>query len=78
MAAFVLFAATGNTLVHSRRKTMPRHTCLCLGCGRHFELCLAEGEDPTEEKCPLCGGGNVVKHNPTGFFNSLFGGPGGG
>lgn len=56
---------------------MQRHTCLCLKCGRHFDFLLADGEDPANRKCPVCGGGNLVDYNPASFFSSLFGTGGG-
>lgn len=57
---------------------MPRQSCLCLTCGRHFELVLPEGEELSRQKCPVCGAANLVSYNPASFFSSLFGGRGGG
>lgn len=55
-----------------------KHSCLCLQCGRAFELVLKPAENVEDRNCPICGGGNIVKHNPQSFFNSLFGGGYGG
>ncbi|MEJ2254577.1 MAG: hypothetical protein P8Y75_09480 [Nitrospirota bacterium] len=57
---------------------MPRFSLLCLQCGNDFELALPEGSEPTEQKCPFCGGNNVIEHNPQDFFRLLFGRLGGG
>lgn len=57
---------------------MNTHTCLCLQCGRAFEIALADGAQVSEQNCPICGGNNVIEHNPQNFFNSLFGFTGGG
>ena len=57
---------------------MKNHTCLCLQCGRAFEIALADNADISKQDCPICGANNVIEHNPQGFFNSLFGFTGGG
>lgn len=56
---------------------MQQHSCMCLLCGRAFQIVLEPEADISKQKCPICGGGNVVKHNPSSFLNSLFGSGGG-
>jgi len=41
-------------------------------------MVLAEGADLEKEKCPVCGGVNIIEHSPRDFFNQLFGRIGGG
>ncbi len=55
-----------------------KKTCLCLKCGQYFDLALPEGADLSEQKCPQCGGENIVEHNPMDFLRQLFAGSGGG
>jgi rRNA maturation endonuclease Nob1 len=57
---------------------MAKHTCLCLKCGRYFDLAIPHGKSVEDENCPLCGGGNIVQHNPMDFLKQAFGGYGGG
>ena len=57
---------------------MKNHACLCLQCGRPFTIALRDGEEVNDQKCPICGGHNVIEHNSKNFFDSLFGFTGGG
>lgn len=57
---------------------MKNHTCLCLKCGRAFTMALRDEDEVNDQKCPICGGQNVIEHNSQNFFNSLFGFTGGG
>jgi predicted RNA-binding Zn-ribbon protein involved in translation (DUF1610 family) len=51
---------------------------MCLTCGRAFMLALEPGEEIIDQNCPVCGGSNIVKHDPRNFLESLFGGFSGG
>ena len=57
---------------------MKNHTCLCLKCGRAFTMALDDATEVNDQKCPVCGGNNVIEHNSQNFFESLFGFTGGG
>jgi rRNA maturation endonuclease Nob1 len=57
---------------------MAKHTCLCLKCGQYFDLAIPQGRSVEDENCPLCGGENIVQHNPMDFLQQVFGGYGGG
>jgi len=52
-------------------------SCMCMSCGRVFTLEVVVGQDINDQTCPVCGGGNVVEHDPQSFFESIFGGAGG-
>jgi hypothetical protein len=41
-------------------------------------MALKDGDDINDQKCPICGGHNVIEHNAQNFFESLFGFTGGG
>jgi hypothetical protein len=41
-------------------------------------MALKDGDDINDQKCPICGGRNVIEHNSRNFFESLFGFTGGG
>ncbi len=53
-----------------------KHSCMCLECGRAFELVLEASDNIEDNNCPICNGSNIVKHNPQSFFEMLFGGAG--
>ena len=57
---------------------MQNHSCLCLQCGRGFTMALEESANINEQKCPVCGGNNVIEQNTQNFFQGLFGFTGGG
>ena len=59
------------------RNLVMRHSCMCLQCGRAFELALEPSDDIEGKDCPICGGSNIVKHDPKSFFEMFFGGAGG-
>jgi|GEM_PF-4016606 DNA-directed RNA polymerase subunit RPC12/RpoP len=51
---------------------------ICLWCGRLFTIQRAENSSAEEkQKCPYCGGDNIVKHNPSDLLSMLMGGGGG-
>ena len=54
-----------------------KHSCMCMSCGRALTLVLGMDEDVNDQKCPICGGGNVVKYEPQSFFGNIFGASGG-
>jgi DNA-directed RNA polymerase subunit RPC12/RpoP len=74
----IIDASEGEESIRKGGLVMPRFSLLCLQCGKDFELALPEGSEPTEQKCPFCGGNNVIEHNPQDFFRLLFGRLGGG
>lgn len=53
---------------------MSRHSCLCLQCGRVFVLALEAGAEINNQKCPICGGKNLIEHDPRRFFDFFAGG----
>ena len=59
------------------RTMVMKHSCMCLQCGRGFDLVLDASDDINKQNCPICGGNNIVKHEPQSFFEMLFGGAGG-
>ncbi len=54
-----------------------KHSCMCMQCGRSFELALPISEEIDGKNCPICGGDNIVKHEPQSYFEMFFGGAGG-
>jgi DNA-directed RNA polymerase subunit RPC12/RpoP len=55
-----------------------QHSCMCMQCGRAFQIVLEAGKSVDDGvNCPICGGANVVAHNPNNFFNQIFGSGGG-
>ena len=54
-----------------------KHSCMCLQCGRGFELVLSPEDSIEGKNCPICGGDNIVKHEPQSFFENIFGASGG-
>ena len=54
-----------------------RHSCMCLQCGRAFEMAFEPTDNIQGKDCPICGGSNIVKHDPKSFFEMFFAGAGG-
>ncbi len=54
-----------------------KHSCMCLQCGRAFDLVLSPDDNLEDKNCPVCDGANLVKHDPQSFFEMVFGGAGG-